>query len=416
MEFDSKDFDNKTKKEDKPLSTSITGIKREHDSVDDFEHLDPEISPLKDLPPVEFQPKQVESLSDILKPIDHDIKDLHVDSFSKTLQPSTQTLSESIHLAGDLLSDFSTKSKLKDEISDLGNLEFPSSEHNHKSLETNLNDTSFLGDFKTDDFAAGTKHDVMKFLEAETSNNDKTERESDLNLTSDSFDVKDIFPDKPKPLNSTGDTGKLLGNIEEHYDTLIENIQGSLPSQVDKDFDSSIKPTKLESKEDIHFIPGKKSDFETEDIGYKFEPASSIGEFEHITHQQSKEGSPFDYIKDSHLISDPIEQLQPVKPSTPVKETKPVEEVKPAKQSEHINPIELDEFHDTEPVTNEPERKIEPIPEPKPVPVVVPVKSVDQDVKPKDEKPVKVKATSLDDIIGPEDVFKKIGLGELIIL
>lgn len=150
------------------VSPSGAGLKRENDSLDDFEHLDPEMSPLKDQ--MEFH--RSESPSKLLSEIDKEL------SFNKTSESFTHIPSDSITATKNFLADL-TK---------------PQTEHIHPDIHSATFDiqkklspkqTPLDSELVTDVSIPADKNlppnefDVTKFLETETSKI-KTYKQSDL--------------------------------------------------------------------------------------------------------------------------------------------------------------------------------------------------------------------------------------------
>uniref|UniRef100_A0A1B6CF41 Reticulon-like protein n=1 Tax=Clastoptera arizonana TaxID=38151 RepID=A0A1B6CF41_9HEMI len=374
MEFDSNEFESKSQKEDKAI-INPTEIKRELDSMDDFEHLDPEITPVKVIqaPSVLDQSKKdmTQNLLDVpfsvSNPATNDIKDTTLESLTNAVKSPIQNISETVKSGNDFPSNFSTKAQ-ETETSIFDSVQFHNFEANHKTKIPNL-----LNDFKDEDPAVHTKYDVMKFLEAETSGTKKADNESDLNLIDDVLNSKHLLSEVPKHLKSFDGFSSQDNVSKEDLNSLI------------------IESNKTEDEE------SKILNFETEKLNYNIDSMSSIAEVD-ITNSQIKENSPFHDVSNSR-VNDIFE---------PSDDNKQDENIVPIKQTEPFHSTEMDEFLDTEPVLNESVEIIKPNFITKPVPLST---IIDKVVIPKEEPKVSIRnSPSLDDIIGPEDVFKKIGL------
>lgn len=343
---------------DSKKGSSGSEMKREHDSVDDFEHLEPEkISPVgfntKDLP----VPEKSSNMFQTDPGLDGNLSEPFLPKSSKddlsSFYQGSEPLATGIGFSGgiDFLSDFES-----------GSQEAMSKPVQHGLDQSNLLDFGMGGDIPStkldDDFESDTFS--KSFISAEKDNN--------FTRT-----------DKNDEISDFGSSGKD-----------VMGVQGLSPHDSFNTKKQELKTEELHSSEDRSM----KEDDALAQYNKKHEKKENDNDKDNqgeanIFRSTERLDDPEPIFKDLPQDTKPDSDLMKPEKQLPIPEPKQSETSK-------MDSTKADVFtmHEDTPIIPSSLRKLTPT-------------STDT------TKPVsKTSAADLDDIIGPEDVFKKIGLGE----
>lgn len=339
-------------------------MKREHDSVDDFEHLEPEISPIglntKDLPLPEksdilfkSDPDSDENLLESSLP--KNVKD-EFSLFSKGLEPlATGT---GISAGMDFLSDFESESQ-----------EAMSKDNFSMKKDS---DQSHLLDFGMGAGIPSTKSDVdleendalhTSFISAEKDNNfSRADKESDVStFGANDKGIMDFGSSKDSPNDNTNE----------------EKFKPEEPVSVEK------KSMKEDDALAQYNVKLEKKENEIKDI--KDNQEATL-----FSSNERLEPEPM-FREEAQEINSDADLVKPSEIQLPKPEPKQSETSK----TDSSTIADTFTMHEDIPIIPASVSKSSP----------TPTNTVIQSIS-------KTSAADLDDIIGPEDVFKKIGLGE----
>ncbi|XP_046663555.1 reticulon-1 isoform X3 [Homalodisca vitripennis] len=360
-------------------------MKREHDSVDDFEHLDPDSSPVdshsKDFSTIE-KFENMYSSSEKLTGKD-------VDTSVKLLEEVTHDELDLLAKNTESLADCNISSSIKDLKSD-----FDDEVHQIKSKVDVTNEGSSLLDFgissdipptssngKSEMVLSNDKSEIdainKKFISSEIGiHEEKTENESDLlNLG-----------------HETENGDKFVKDLPLTDDHLNKQMSDKDITKEELDFDNTKSMKEADALSQYEIKPEKK------DIGKKDELIEESSE--PAFKQERQEAEP-----------------EPAKPETPL----PIQQLENVTEELHESKLEPSKIQEESPEESHelPSKEDNPLKHfiavcpPKPSSASDTVPSFTSDTVKEVVK--KVSISDLDDIIGPEDVFKRIGLVEALV-
>lgn len=362
---------------------SNSGMKRDHDSVDDFEHLDPESSPVDILtkPLIEIDSKS-ENITATLPKLDFSDNEGKNDQFKIT----------------------KTEGVSHDETISNGKNKFPDfdldSENTKSNSTLNLIKKSDL-EISTDDIpkpVETVQFDnamISNFISAEKASNSVKTESGLVGLDTNPKDSGKNLEETPKSTGADEDLDVPAKSMKEadamsHYELKLDKKEVSKKDndlETEKDVESLVKLDFTKEQDDIENIAKSDPLIHTSTDSVAADPISSDLRIRQIPvkdddtlDRDQRVGKEDKHLENKSELNSSSQELESQHSETPQPDEKQVNDKQEAQE-------EFKDFPSPDDITK---HRI----------CICP------------SKPAESSMSDLDDIIGPEDVFKRIGLGE----